>query len=230
LKFNSWANQPDIDAMLQRVARWTLTDVWRPPANILTKGGSPRRGGDGQQIASHLRLMDHVFSGTGDPLFLVVPREAIVRGFGANSKSIGTRSTGLVFNNVPWFLTTLAERGDPQPDPDLEIIVPAAETRVAIGKEASVVLKVTNRGSTPITDLRASFHSRLDFRTSASSSLPASIGPGQTVELTYKVEAPSLANLQCLYNRIAYAHFSAIYQRAEKTHLAHASVVLSLTD
>jgi hypothetical protein len=229
-KFNSWANQPDIEAMLQRVALWTLTDVWRPPANILTKGGSPRRGGDGQQIASHLRLMGHVFSRTGDPLFLVVPREAVVRGFAANSKSIGTRSTGLVFNNVPWFLSMLRDCGDPQPDPRLELIAPADEVRVSRGKETSVVLKVSNTGSTPITDLRASFHSRLDFRTSGQPQLPKSIGPGQTVELAYKIQAPSLVNLQCSYNRIAYAHWSALYRRAEKEHLAHASVLLSLED
>lgn len=230
LKFNSWASQPDIDAMLQRVARWTLTDVWRPPANIFTKGGSPRRGGDGQQIASHLRLMDYVFARTGDPLFLVVPRECIVRGFGENAKSIGTRSTGLVLNNVPWFLTTLEGGGDPQPDPRLELLAPAAEIPVTLGNEFSVVLKLTNTGSTPIMDLRASFQSRIDFRTIHQSQLPKSIGPGQTVELTYKVEAPSQVNLQCLYNRIAYAHWSALYRRDEKVHLAHTSVAISLED
>ena len=73
--------------------------MWRPPANIYTKGGSPRRGGDGQQIASHLRLMDYMFLRSGDPVFLVVPRECVVRGFGENARSIGTRSTGLVLNN-----------------------------------------------------------------------------------------------------------------------------------
>jgi hypothetical protein len=230
LKFNSWANQPEIDAMLERVALWTLTDVWRPPANILTKGGSPRRGGDGQQIASHLRLMGNMFSRTGDPLFLVVPREAVVRGFGASSKSIGTRSTGLVFNNVPWFLSMLQDFGDPQPDPGLELTAPAEAVRVSRGKETSVVFKVKNTGSTPITDLRASFHPRLDFHTSDPPELPQSIAPGQTIELAYRIVAPSLVNLECSYNRIAYGHFSALYRRAQKDHLAHAAVKVSLED
>jgi len=37
-------------------------------------------------------------------------------------------------------------------------------------------------------------------------------------------------NLQCLYNRIAYAHWSALYRRAEKVHLAHSPVAISLQD
>ena len=34
LKFNSWAHVPEVDQMLERVAIWTLTDVWEPPAVI----------------------------------------------------------------------------------------------------------------------------------------------------------------------------------------------------
>ena len=61
LKFNSWAKQPEIDAML--AARRTVDADGHVAAagEFYTKGGSPRRGGDGQQIASHLRLMDHLF-------------------------------------------------------------------------------------------------------------------------------------------------------------------------
>jgi len=228
LKFNSWARQPELDAMLQRVAQWTLTDMWYPPANIFTKGGSPRRGGDGQQIASHLRMMDHVFGRTGDPLFLVVPRECIVRGFGENAKPIGTRSTGLVLNNVPWFVTTLQEHGDPQPDPQLMVSAPS-KTVVAPGDEISTVIRITNTGSKPVTDLRTSFHSRVDFRTSQADA-PKTIGPGQTVEFSYRLTAPSQVNLQCLCNRVAYAHWSAIYRRGETTHLGHAPLTISLED
>lgn len=230
LKFNSWAKQPDIDEMLERVARWTLTDMWRPPANIFTKGGSPRRGGDGQQIASHLRLMDNVFSRTNDPVFLVVPRECVVRGFGENAKPIGTRSTGLVLNNVPWFLSTLLNNGNPQPDPQVELLTTSDEIAAAPGNEVAIVMRITNKGSAPITDLRASFNSRLDFRTTHQPELPKSIAPGQTIELTYKLEAPSQVNLQCLYNRVAYAHWSAIYRRDQMVHLAHRPLTITLQE
>jgi len=230
LKFNSWARQPYIDEMLERVARWTLTDMWRPPANIYTKGGSPRRGGDGQQIASHLRLMDYMFSRSGDPVFLVVPRECIVRGFGENARPIGTRSTGLVLNNVPWFVTTLLNNGDPQPDQQLEVAATSAEISVSRGDEVSVVVRLKNNGTAPISDLRASLQPRVDFRTSQQPVLPKSIAPGETIELTYKLEAPSQVNVQCLCNRVAYAHWSAIYRRDQTVHLAHGPVTISLQD
>ena len=230
LKFNSWAQQPDVDAMLERVARWTLTDMWCPPANIYTKGGSPRRGGDGQQIASHLRLMDYMFSRSGDPVFLVVPRECVVRGFGENAKSIGTRSTGLVLNNVPWFVTTLLNYGDPQRDRQLEVAATSPEINARRGDEVSVVIRLVNKGTDPITDFRASFQSRVDFRTSQQPQLPKSIAPGETIELTYKLEAPSQVNVQCLCNRITYAHWSAIYRRDQTVHLSHLPVTISLQD
>ena len=174
--------------------------------------------------------MDHVYARTGDPLFLVVPREAIVRGFGTGSRPFGTRSTGLVLNNVPWFLTTLQNSGDPQPDPQLEVKFPLDQVSATPGQEFHVTVTLKNTGSTPITDLRASFQSRLDFRTSAESPLPKSIQPGQAVELSYNVVAPNYINLQCLYNRIAYAHWSALYRREEKVHLAHAPLAMSLKE
>jgi hypothetical protein len=230
LKFNSWAQQPDIDVMLERVARWTLTDMWRPPANIYTKGGSPRRGGDGQQIASHLRLMDYMFSRSGDPVFLVVPRECIVRGFGENAKTIGTRSTGLVLNNVPWFVSTLLNNGDPQPDRQLKVEAISPEVSVSRGDEVSVVIRLKNDGPAPISDLRASFHSRVDFRTSQQPELPKSIAPGESIELNYKLEAPSHVNVQCLCNRVTYGHWSALYRRDQTVLLAHTPIKVSLRD
>jgi hypothetical protein len=226
LKFNSWAKQPEIDAMLERVAQWTLTDMWFPPSNIYTKGGSPRRGGDGQQIASHLRLMDYLFDRTGDPLFLVIPRECIVRGFGEKAKPIGTRSTGLVLNNVPWFVTTLQEYGDPQPDPQLTVSVPY-KLVLAPGGETATVIRVTNKGSTTITDFRTSFHSRVDFHTSQTN-VPKAIEPGETVEFASQVTAPNQVNLQCLCNRVAYGHWTALYRRGQSVHLAHAPITISL--
>ena len=40
LQFNGWARLPEIDAVLDRAARWTLTDVWQPGGGIMSKGGS----------------------------------------------------------------------------------------------------------------------------------------------------------------------------------------------
>jgi hypothetical protein len=100
---------------------------------------------------------------------------------------------------------------------------------MAPGEEATVVVRVTNNGSTPITDLRMSFHSRVDFRTSPTEA-PKTIGPGQTIEATYKMAAPRQINLQCLSNRVAYAHWCAIYRRAKAVHLAHVPVTVSMQD
>ena len=212
----------------ERVAKWTLTDMWYPPANIHTKGGSPRRGGDGQQIASHLRLMDYVFHRTHDPLFLVLPRECMVRGFGENAKQIGTRSTGLVLNNVPWFITTLQEFGDPQPDSQLVISLPK-EVGMAPGDAAAAVVRVTNTGTTAITDLQASFQSRVDFRIGQAEERNT-IAPGETIELTYQVAAPADVNSQCLCNRVAYGHWSAIYRRGQSVHFGHAPISILLKE
>jgi hypothetical protein len=229
-KFNSWARQPEIDAMLERVARWTLTDMWRPPANIYSKGGSPRRGGDGQQIASYLRTMDYVFAKTGDPLFLVVPREAVARGFGENAKTIGTRSTGLVFNNVPWFLATLQNYGDPQPDSQVKAIVSKSEIALARGAKTAITVELTNAGEQPITGIRASFQARLDITTRELSPLPTTLAPGETVKLRYQIEAPEHVNVQCLCDRLAYAHFTSLYQRGNQASFAHAPVTIAIQD
>src|SRR5262249_40121801 len=158
---------------------------------------------------------------TGDPLYLVVPRECIVRGFGENAKSIGTRSTGLVLNNVPWFVTTLQNYGDPQPDSQLKVFIPADQIVLKPGSDALALVRFTNTGSTPIPDLRASFHSRVDFRTSQLMARKT-IEPGESVELTCQLTAPSQVNPQCLCNRLAYAHWSALYRRGQSVHLAHA--------
>jgi hypothetical protein len=228
-KFNSWAKQPEIDAMLERVARWTLTDMWRPPGNIYTKGGSPRRGGDGQQIASYLRTMDYVFAKTGDPLFLVVPREAVARGFGENAKPIGTRSTGLVFNNVPWFLTTLQNYGDPQPDLKMKVAGPN-EISLARGAKTPIVIEVTNTGDQAIAGFRASLQARLDITTRELSPLPTALAPAETVKLLYEIEAPEHVNVQCLCDRLAYVHFTSLYQRGNQPQFVHAPITVSLHD
>ena len=117
LKFNSWARLPEIDQMLERVAVWTLTDVWEPPAVIQSKGGSPRMGDDPKNISSHLRLMAHQYERTHDPFFLAVPLRSVVDGFGESGENFGTRETGLVYNYLPWFLQTLAASGTPRGRP-----------------------------------------------------------------------------------------------------------------
>ena len=51
------------------------------------------------------------------------------------------------------------------------------------------------------------------------------------MELTYQIEAPSQVNLQCLYNKVAYAHWSApLYRRGEKPQVLHSVVTVSLND
>ena len=59
--------------MLERFARWTLTDAWVPPYAIATKGGSVNKGGNPQFISIHARLMADVYARTHDPLYLAVP-------------------------------------------------------------------------------------------------------------------------------------------------------------
>jgi hypothetical protein len=120
--------------------------------------------------------------------------------------------------------------GDPQPDRQLEVAATSPEISARPGDEVSVLIRLTNTGSAPITDLRASFQSRVDFRTSLRPEVSKSIAPGESIELTYKMEAPSHVNVQCLCNRIAYGHWSAIYRRNQAVHLAHAPVLISLQD
>jgi hypothetical protein len=228
LKFNSWARLPEIDRMLERVARWTLTDMWRPGAGIMSKGGSPRRKADPQDIASHLRLMRHEFLRTEEPLFLILSRESMVAGFGDAADDMGTRNTGLVFNYLPWFLPLLADRGDPQPEPEFEARLKDPELRLAPGGQAAVCVSVRNLGAAPAANLRMSFQPRLDYTVTQSPSTPEQLQPGQGTELCYQVRAPERINLTCDYNRISYAHWTASYPRDGKLRTAHAWMKIAL--
>jgi hypothetical protein len=234
LKFNSWAHRPEIDQMLARVAQWTLTDVWCPPANIRGKGGSPRGHGAPGNIASHSRLMSHVFARTGDPLFFVVPQKSLLAGFGDDPEPIGTRTTGLVFNYLPWFLTTLHENGDPQPESLLKVQSQPEEITVGKGGAVQVRFTLRNTGPTAVADLKTSFHSRLDFQvTLVGTAGQASNGtyvlpPGGVLELRYAIRAPERINLTCQYNCTAYGHLSALYRREGKSHFAHAWVKIGM--
>jgi hypothetical protein len=222
MKFNSWANLPEIERLLERAARWTLTDMWRPGGAIMSKGGSPRRAADARHIASHLRLMRHVFARTEDPLFLAVPRESVLHGFGEKAAPFGTRATGLVFNYLPWFLPPLNAWNDPRPEPQLEVGFAQPDVSVMPGGAARLCVSVRNKGTSPIENLRASFQPRLDFAVAEQPAPPSSLAPGGSVDLCYNVEAPGRINLTSDYHRISYAHWTAAYARGGNRHVAHA--------
>ncbi len=225
IKFNRWAQLPEVDAMLGRFAQWTLTDAWIWPDSLASKAGSPRKGGSPQHIGNQGRLMAYVYARTQDPLYLVPPARLASLGYGANSKPIpGTRSTGLVFNYLPWLLASFHEQGNPQADAQLEIVASREPTRLAPGSSAIVSIALKNAGTRPIEDLRGSFHMRLDFAVAAAQPLPARLLPGQSVELKYEVRAPAQVNLSCEYNRNAYAHWSALYRRGDQSCLAHVTL------
>ncbi len=229
IKFNGWARLPEVDAMLVRFARWTLTDCWIAPAALASKGGSPRTGGSPQHIANQGRLMAHVHALTNDPLYLAVPWKLADLGYGANSPPVpGTRSTGRVFNNLPWLLAALRAQGNPEPQPQLAVVVSREPLGLAPGAKATVRLVLENTGRHPIEDLRSSFHSRLDFAIATLEPPPARLLPGQTAECRYEVQAPAQVNLSCGYNRVAYGHWSALYRRGDRAHHAHAAVQVVL--
>lgn len=218
LKFNGWAKLPEIDAMLERVARWLLTEMWKPEG-IMSKGGSPRRTASPDHISSHMRLVRRVYENTHDPLFLAVPRELLIAGFGKDGGDIKTRSTGLVYNYLPWFMDMLEKDGNPAPDPQFRITTKSAMPRACF--------EMSNTGASAITDLRVGFQARLDF-TAGRVTAPDSLAPGQSIQLCYPVQAPAAVNLTSQYNRIAYAHCSAEGRRQGKPILAHAWVKLAL--
>ncbi len=229
LKFNGWAQLPDVDTMLVRFAQWTLTDAWISPYAIASKGGSPRKGGSPQHIGNQGRLMAYVYSITKDPLYLVVPSKLTTLGYGANARPIfGTRSTGLVYNYLPWLLASLQEHGNPQPEPQLEVVASRDTLTCAPGARTTVSFVFKNTGTQPIEDLRVSFHSRLDFAIATLQPLPARLLPGQTAEVRYEVAAPAQVNISCDYNRIAYGHCSVLYSRSGRAHLAHTPIKILL--
>lgn len=211
LKFNRWARDPEIDRLLERIARWTLSDMWRPPAGIMSKGGSPSRTSSPQHIASHARLLRWAWERTHDPLFLVSPRAAVAAGFGAGTRGFGTRDTGLVFNNVPWLLSSIAAAGNPQPDQELTVTA-----------DSSASFTLRNTGTQPITDLDVSFQPRLDFSVTSTPTVPRTLAPGESLQLRYEVAPPAKINLTSAYNRIAYAQLTATFQRANQARLASA--------
>jgi hypothetical protein len=227
LKFNSWARLPEVDAMLERIARWTLTEMWRPPAGVMSKGGSPRRKADPDNIASHLRLMRDVYRRTRDPLFLAVPWEALVAGFGTADAQMGTRSTGLVFNYAPWYLAMLGELGDPRPG-KLEVRPVEKSLAVEPGGAVQACFDVKNAEAATAEDLRIGFQTRLDFTASPPPAAPARLEPGESARLCYDTRAPEAINLTSEWNRTAYAQWTATYRAGGRPRFAHAFARIDL--
>lgn len=228
LKFNGWARLPEIDRALERVATWTLTDVWLPPAGIQGKGGSPRRKGEPQSIASHLRLMATLADRTTDPFFLAVPLGCLNAGFGTERATFGTRETGLVFNYLPWFLTTLHAQGSPTEAPELELKATVAKRAVRPGEEFPLVVVIANRGNAPVDDLELSCRGRLDFAVSSPREAPRRLAPGEAREVAWTVRAPADLSLTCRYNRVAYIHVAIRSTRGGRAHVGHAWVEVSV--
>ena len=214
--------------MLERLEQWVLTDVWLPPSGLQSKGGSPRRRPDAQNIANHGRLMAYVYERTQDPLFLVLPQEMAAAGFGAGANRFGTRATGLVFNYLPWFLATLAANGNPQADRQIEISFVPASLRLAHGGNTSLEVTLKNNGTSAVESLQVSLHSRLDIGIIAPSGTVTVVPPGQAATYRYAVEAPANLNASCDYNRLAYVHLSAVYRRAGQACVAHRWIKLEL--
>jgi hypothetical protein len=214
--------------MLERTARWVLTDMWRPSAGIMSKGGPVARDASPDNISSHLRLMTAVLSRTGDPLFLAVPRKSLLAGFGRDAKPSGPCSTGLAFNYLPWFLRRLSELRDPQPDASLAARAAAPMLELAPGAAARVCFAVGNQGAEVVRDLRMSFQPRLDFRIASAPPARAALELGETAELCYEVRAPERINLTSVYNRISYAHWTAAFTHQGRPRLANAWVKLTL--
>lgn len=227
MQFNERANLPEVDRLLQRLAQWVLTDVWRP-GGLQAKGGSPRQQGAAFHVGNHGRLMAYAYERTQDPLFLVVPKLLTTSGYGGETRSaFGTRSTGLIYNYLPWLLASLKNNGDPRPGPGLVIECPA-EATIVRGATSRIDFRVRNAGATPIADLRASFKTRLDFAVESVTPVPAILQPGETVSVSYILKAPKQINLTCEYNHTAFAHWSALYRRGKDAHLAHRPVTFKI--
>ncbi|MEY2877997.1 MAG: hypothetical protein RLZZ15_377 [Verrucomicrobiota bacterium] len=228
MKFNSWARSPALDALLERTARHLLTDMWRPEG-ILFKGASS---GNGRafEIVTHSRLMADVYARTRDPLFLAVPRELIAKAFTDPATSWGTRTTGLVYNYLPWFLTALVENGNPQPEPALTATVRQTTIDAVRGGQLRVCIAVKNTGATPVTDFKASLQPRLDFVVTQPASVPTRLAPGEEFEACYELQAPADINLTFEANRTAHTQWSASYRREGSAHLAHAWVKVVLRE
>jgi hypothetical protein len=183
----------------------------------MSKGGSPSRSADARHVSIHLRLLRVEYLRTKDPLFLAVPREMLVAGFGAKAKEFGPRDTGLVFNYLPWYVAMLHDLGNPQPDPQLQLM-----------PKGNACLEIHNAGTDAVEDLQISYQPRLDFKVSKSPKIPNHLPAGATIETCGEIQSPASINLTSDYNRVSYAQWSAAFTRAGKPSLAHAWTKITL--
>jgi hypothetical protein len=230
IKFNSWAKLPEIDQMLERVARWTVTFPWRPPANIIAKAPVKGERGGAMSMSENLRVMHYAFAKTGDPVFLAVPRKSVMQAFVTDSPVVRTRSTGRVYNYLPWFLTTLHKNGNPETDENLHVEVDSAEVTIPKGQRTQIVFRVRNSGTSAVENARFSFQPRLDLRIIPLGSSDGAIAPGEVRELRYEIQAPDRINLTSESNRVSYAHLSGLYGRGGKRHVTHSVVRIEITE
>lgn len=228
LQFNGWARLPEIDETLERASRWVLTDVWQPGGRIANKGGRPQ-GGMPQHIATHMRLMHYQYERTKDPLFLAVPFDSMMSGYGAGGKIPGTRSTGLVFNYLPWFFTTLKNAGHPRPGKEL-ILTPASPLEMRKGAKARACVVMRNESSAPLTNMRGSFQPRLDFAVVSRGAFPETLAPGRQAEVCVELQAPAQIGLTSEFNRQSYAHWSFVFTRGESAGFAYATTGIRLKE
>ncbi len=230
IKFNSWAKAPEVDAMLERDARWTVTFPWRPPAGLVWKAGFRGAPGYAQYMGEHMRLMAYAYRLTQDPVFLAVPYDSLIDAFVANPRPINPRALGRIYNYLPWFLTTVNQAGNPEPDRELVVLAPPEAVEVGKGGSVAVTFRVRNYGRSAVSGLRVSFQPRLDFKAAPVGAVPVTIPAGGEAEFRYTVQAPERINLTCETNREAYAHWSAVYQREGHSQLAHRWLKVSIRE
>jgi hypothetical protein len=240
MKFNSWAQAPEVGALLDRFARHILTEMWGP-GGIRSKGAAVRTP-DPLHISSHLRLMRSEYLRTGNPLYLALPREMVTSffekpnawmlswaarpGFDADYGG-GLRTSGLVFKNLPWFLSLLKERGDPRPGA-LQVRPKLETVEMNKGAAARMCFEVKNATASRIENWRVNFQPRLDFNVEPQPGPPAGLEPEQTTELCYEVRAPEKINLTLELNRVSYAHWTSSYNNAGQPGVAHAWTRIAL--
>jgi hypothetical protein len=228
MKFNNWARQPELDGLLDRMVRWTLTDVWAPPIGLFSKGGAadPTPGSAG--IASHSRAIVSSYQRTRDPLLLAVSRRLVEKAWaGEKGEMIGSRKSGLVLSHVPWLLALYANEGNPTFEPGLTVVPGQAITAKAASK-TPVCFQVTNNGTTPATRILTSVQPRMDFKIANRPTVPKTLKPGQSVDVCYGVVTPQALNLNSITSRSAAVHFALRYERDGQPHLGQATAQMSL--
>ncbi|MGH9627812.1 MAG: hypothetical protein ACRD7E_05670, partial [Bryobacteraceae bacterium] len=228
MKFNSWARLPEMDGLLERLARWTLTFQWRPPDGLVAKATYRGAPADARHMGENMRVMSFAYGLTQDPVFLAVPFLSLKKAFVDQPQRIPTRSTGRIYNYVPWFLATLQRSSNPELDK--ELAVAAEHVTIPKGRMAEVVIRVRNTGRSPVTGLRFSFQPRLDIQAEFTGPKLDTLPAGGEAEFRYRVRAPERINLTSESNRVSYAHWSSMFERGGRSRLGHSWVRITITE